>query len=314
MMSDAVMRSACAKVILCGEHAVVYGRPAIALPLPRLRTRAMVAPLPDDAARRSFHISAPDIRAEYDIMHEPNRPLAVLSRLTFDALGRSPAEATLSIASDIPPASHLGSSASVAVASARAIAAFCGQELSPDVASMLAFEAEKIYHGSPSGIDNTVVAYEQPVWFERGAGPDAGATLLTIAQSPVFVIADTGITTPTRIPVGDVRTGWEADPARYERLFDRIAATVTAARIALLAGDWPSLGAQLDANHVLLQQIGVSSPELDSLCNVARMSGALGAKLSGGGRGGNMIALAADEASAVQLRAALRAAGAARVI
>ncbi|HEY3290637.1 MAG TPA: mevalonate kinase [Anaerolineae bacterium] len=309
-MSDAVTRSACAKVILCGEHAVVYGRPAIALPLPRLRTHATVAPLPDDAAERPFRIIAPDIRAEYDIAHEPNRPLAVLSRLTFEALGRAPAAATLSIASDIPPATHLGSSASVAVASARAIAAFCGQELDPEVASRLAFEAEKIYHGSPSGIDNTVVAYEQPVWFVRGAG----AAILTIARSPVLVIADTGITTPTRIPVGDVRAGWETNPARYERLFDQIAATVTSARTALLAGDWPSLGAQLDANHALLQQIGVSSPELDNLCNVARSSGALGAKLSGGGRGGNMIALAADEASAVQLRAVLRAAGATRVI
>jgi mevalonate kinase len=313
-MSDAVTRSACAKVILCGEHAVVYGRPAIALPLPRLRTRATVAALTDDQLARTFHIIAPDIRAEYDIAHEPNRPLAVLSRLTFEALGRAPVAATLSIASDIPPATHLGSSASVAVASARAIAAYCGQELGPDVASRLAFEAEKIYHGSPSGIDNTVVAFEQPVWFVRGAGPVSGAAVLNIAQSPVLVIADTGITTPTRIPVGDVRTGWETNPAHYERLFDQIAATVTLARTALLAGDWPALGLQLDANHILLQQLGVSSPELDALCNVARINGALGAKLSGGGRGGNMIALAADEASAVPLRAALRAAGATRVI
>jgi mevalonate kinase len=309
-MADAVTRTACAKIILCGEHAVVYGRPAIALPLTHLRTRATVASGPSD---RPFRISAPDIRAEFDIVSDPTRPLSVLSRLTFEAIGQPPSAATLSVTSDIPPASHLGSSASVAVACARAIAAYCGRELPAAEVSRLAFEVEKIYHGSPSGIDNTVVAYEQPVWFVRGR-PDAGATVISIPQSPHLVIADTGVIVPTRIPVGDVRKGWEGDPARFERLFDQIANAVTAARAALLASDWPALGAHMNTNHALLQQLGVSSHELDALCDAARKAGALGAKLSGGGRGGNMIALAPDVQGAGQLRIALRAAGAARVM
>ncbi len=307
-MADAVTRTACAKIILCGEHAVVYGRPAIALPLSHLRARATVA-----AGTGAFRINAPDIRADFDIVSDPTRPLSVLSRLTFEALGQSPAAAILTIMSDIPPASHLGSSASVAVACARAIAAYCGRELLADEASRLAFEVEKIYHGSPSGIDNTAVAYEQPVWFARGR-PDAGAIIISIPQSPHLVIADTGVAVPTRVPVGDVRKGWEADPARFERLFDQVADAVTAARNALLTSDWPALGAQMNTNHALLQQLGVSSPELDALCDTARRAGALGAKLSGGGRGGNMIALAPDAQSADQLRIALRASGAARVM
>ena len=299
--------SACAKIILCGEHAVVYGRPAIALPISHLRTRATVAP-----GSGPFRICAPDIHAEFDLSTDPTRPLSIVARRTFEYLGQPPAPAVLTVKSDIPPSSHLGSSASVAVAGARAIAAYCGSALPPADASRLAFEAEKIYHGSPSGIDNTVIAYEQPVWFVRT--PEEPQIVVVEAPRPCLVIGDTGIVTPTRVPVGDVRRAWEAQPARYEDLFDQIAAVVAGARAALLAGDWPRLGQWLNANHALLQSLGVSCSELDQLCAAALQAGALGAKMSGGGRGGNMIALARDEQHAGELRAALRTAGAARVL
>jgi mevalonate kinase len=309
-MSAPVTRSACAKIILCGEHAVVYGRPAIALPLSGLRSRATVAPLD-----RPFRICAPDIHAEFDLSTDPNRPLAVLTRLVFEYLQQPPARAKLTLTSDIPAASHLGSSASVAVACARAVAAFAGCELAPSEASRMAFEAEKIYHGSPSGIDNTVIAFEQPVWYVRGQRTQSASyTPMAIPRAPILVVADTGIATPTRIPVGDVRAGRDADPQRYESLFDQIAVLVTRAREALEASDWPALGRLMDANHALLQQLDVSCRELDNLCDTARTAGALGAKLSGGGRGGNLIALACDEQDASRIRTALTKAGAARVI
>lgn len=313
-MNPRIERSACAKVILCGEHAVVYGRPAIALPLSYLRARAAV-----ERADHPLRICAPDIHAEFDLSADNTRPLAVLARLTLDAIGASVPNATLTITSDIPAASHLGSSAAVAVACARGIAAFCGRELQPSEVSALAYEAEKIYHGSPSGIDNTVVAYEQPVWFQRpqpGAPADALAeiTPLPAARAPLLVIGDTGITTPTRIPVAEVRAEWLNDPQAFDALFDRIAQIVTAARDALAAADWQHLGALMNDNHNLLRELGVSCAELDHLCQAARDAGALGAKLSGGGRGGNMIALARDEIHAAELRAALHRAGAARVI
>ncbi|MCL5996336.1 MAG: hypothetical protein M1546_09805 [Chloroflexi bacterium] len=161
-MSQAIERSACAKIILCGEHAVVYGRPAIALPLPHLRAHARIVP-----GDGPFRVIAPDIRAEFDLTTDASRPLAHLVRSTFEFLQQPVAQATLTVTSQIPTSSHLGSSAAVAVAVTRAVSAYCGHELSPAETSALAFEAEKIYHGSPSGIDNTVIAYEQPVWFVR---------------------------------------------------------------------------------------------------------------------------------------------------
>ena len=129
----------------------------------------------------------------------------------------------------------------------------------------------------------------------------------------MLAIADTGIHSPTRIAVGDVRQAWVQEPERFEALFDRVAVVVEAARAAIAAGEPAKLGPLMDANHALLREIGVSCPELDALVAAARAAGALGAKLSGRGRGGNMIALVTVE-SASRVAEALVAAGAVRVI
>ncbi|MFH1085852.1 MAG: mevalonate kinase, partial [Chloroflexota bacterium] len=126
-------------------------------------------------------------------------------------------------------------------------------------------------------------------------------------------IGDTGVAARTRDTVALVRRGWEAQPTRYEALFDAIAAAVVAARAALGAGDLAALGAQMDANQQLLAELGVSSVALDTLIQTARRAGALGIKLSGGGGGGCMLALVCPDAAA-QVEAALVAAGAVRVI
>ncbi|MCS7087839.1 MAG: mevalonate kinase [Thermoflexales bacterium] len=305
-MAEAVARSACGKVILCGEHAVVYGRPAIALPLPSLRATATVHP-----AASALRILALDLGQVVDLETAPaDEPLAHIVRLTLAHIGQSAPQATITVRSVIPIGANLGSGAAVSIAIARALAAFLGYELTADEASALAFEVEKLHHGTPSGVDNTVIAHECPVWFVRGAPP----TLLDVSATHdlPLVVADTGIVTPTRVPVGDVRAAWKRDPARYEAIFDAIATQVHRARAALLARDWHELGAAMNANHALLQALNVSCPELDALCEAARAAGALGAKMSGGGRGGNMIALAASREDAQQLAKALLRAGAKR--
>lgn len=303
-----VERSACAKVILCGEHSVVYGRPAIALPLPALRVRARMG-----VTSRPFIIHAPDVDeiiAAGDLSGETLNPLARIAQLTLAHLNQAPPLAELTIASDIPVGANLGSGAAVSVAAARAIAAFFGVELSACEAGALAYEVEKIHHGTPSGIDNTVVAHEQPVWFVKGSEP----RILHMHGALPLVIGDTGFSTPTRVPVGDVRAAWERDRERMEGMFNAITSLVYISREALEKGDLAVLGHAMNANHMLLQQIGVSCEALDALCNAARDAGALGAKMSGGGRGGNMIALARDAQHAGEIRAALLSAGAKRVL
>jgi mevalonate kinase len=181
------------------------------------------------------------------------------------------------------------------------------------------YASEQRYHGTPSGIDNNVIAYEQPIWFKRSNGQTfehSNAPLIepiAIAAPFTLLIGDTGIHSATRGPVGEVRRRWQVRPAHYERLFDQVGALVIRAREALAQGDIQALGPLLDQNHALLQQIGVSSPELDRLVSAARDSGALGAKLSGAGWGGVMFALVSEQMRA-PVAAALAAAGATRVL
>jgi mevalonate kinase len=128
-----------------------------------------------------------------------------------------------------------------------------------------------------------------------------------------LVVADTGVASSTRIVVGDVGQSWERDPERYERLFDEIGAVTRAARQAIEVGDLAEIGALMNENQGLLQELDVSSPELETLIRAALAAGAVGAKLSGAGRGGNMIALVTD-GTATGVERALREAGAHGVI
>jgi mevalonate kinase len=154
-----------------------------------------------------------------------------------------------------------------------------------------AYEIEKLHHGTPSGIDNTVITYARPVYFIKGNPIET----FDVGNPFTVVIADTGIRAPTKDSVGDVRRLWEADRAKWETVFDRVAEIAREARVCIEGGNTNPIGRLMDQNHALLQEMTVSSPELDRLVIAARRAGALGAKMSGGGRGGNMIALVHHE-------------------
>ncbi len=299
-----IRASAAGKVILLGEHSVVYGRPAIAAPLSGLRATVTLTPHPGP-----LHIQAPAVGIDAPLPDLPSdQPLARIILLTAEHYRFSPPRAVLRIESQIPVASGLGSGAAVSTAIVRALAAWYGVRPEPGQVSALVYEVEKIYHGTPSGIDNTVIAYEQPVYFVRGRSPEPFSPRFPLP----LLIADSGVSSPTREVVGDLRRRWETDPTHYAALFDRIAAEVEAARRAIEAGDPPELGMRMNRNHELLREIGVSSPVLDRLVEAARRAGALGAKLSGAGWGGNVIALV-DPLAAEEIERALREAGARNV-
>lgn len=299
--------SAPGKVILFGEHAVVYGRPAIAAPVSQLAaTAAVTAGEPGSGCV----LDLSDLGETIPVTGASiGQPLALAARLALEALGVPSPDWRITVHSTIPISSGLGSGAAAATAIVRALAAAAGQSLDAAQTAALVFESEKLFHGTPSGVDNTVVAYEQPVWFVRGQPPQPFA----IARPFTLVIGDTGIASPTSVAVGDVRRAWQADRARYEALFDAAAEVALAARAAITTGESAALGPLMDRNHGLLQRMGVSCDALDGLCRAARAAGALGAKLSGGGRGGNMIALV-EAGSEQAVSKALQQAGAARAI
>lgn len=298
------------KIILFGEHAVVYGRPAIAVPVSQVRARAVVMAEPRWPAGKVW-VQAPDIGLNSPLDDLPdNHPLyqAIHGVLMELGLERSPA-CRVRITSTIPVAAGMGSGAAVSVAIMRAYSAFLGRPLPAERVSALTYEVEKLHHGTPSGIDNMVITHARPVYFVRGQ--PIQAIHLPVPFS--MVIGDTGVSSPTAIAVGDVRLAWQADPARYEAVFDAIGKIVQAARQALERGETAALGPLMDENHDQLCRLGVSSPELERLVGAARAAGALGAKLSGGGRGGNMIALV-DSDTAEGVVQALLHGGARQVI
>jgi mevalonate kinase len=275
------------KIILFGEHAVVYGRPAIAVPVADVQARVILEPTPG----AEFRIIAADLGQDYLLAQaEPEDPLATMVQSTLRRLHQpEPPQATLHLSSSIPLGRGLGSGAAISTAIGRALAEFFGQPLAPAEVSALVYEVEKLYHGTPSGIDNTVIAYEQPVYFVKGQPIQR----MRVGQPLTLVVGDTGIVVPTHTVVGEVRRRWQADPELYEGYFDEIETIVDQARVAIEKGvmGLPAIGRLMDENQGLLESLGVSSPELERLISAARQAGALGAKLSGAGWGGNMIAL-----------------------
>jgi len=306
----ATKASAPGKVILLGEHAVVYGHPAIAIPVTSVRTEATVAPY----ANGGIRIDAPDL-AESLVpgRAEPERlaPLGGLARSVLARLDSPSAQVRITLHSTIPISRGMGSGAAASVAIVRALAEAFERSLSPADVADLAFEAEQAFHGTPSGIDNNVIAREQPIFFRQHKGClpiETGDTGFT------FVIADSGITQSTAEVVQAVRDARGADRAHYESLFWEIGTMACVGRDVIRSGSGVELGMCMNRNHELLQSIGVSCKELDQLVEAAREAGAAGAKLTGAGRGGNVVCLAAEDTAPGQIEEALTGAGAVRTI
>jgi mevalonate kinase len=306
----AVTSHAPAKSILFGEHAVVYGRPAIAIPVFERRSTTYILANPRGQTGE-VTIEAPDIGLNTSLAAlDPSHPFRIALTRTQQAVGADSIPACqIRVVSTIPIASGLGSGASIAVSLARAFSLFLGHPLPDEQVCAIAFEVDKVHHGTPSGIDNTVIAFGKPVYFIK----DQPFALLTPACPLDFLIADTGFRSSTRKMVLGLRERWQQDNAKYEKLFEGIERNVVQSRVSIEEGNLETLGDLMNQNHRLLQDLGVSHPILDQLSETAVSAGALGSKLSGAGGGGNMIALVNPEQSDA-VDAALRAAGAVEVI
>jgi len=284
----AISVSAPAKSILVGEHSVVYNRPAIAFPVNQLQAKttiiANIDGLPDEIV-----FSAPDIDFYANYFDLPNShpyKIAVNNLKKEAGIGNYPAS-NIYIHSKIPIASGLGSSAAIAVSLIKGLSNFIGLQLSKQKLADFAYQMETHYHGTPSGIDNTVIDYNQPIFFTKGKGFHP----ILPKNNLMILIANSGIQGKTKEAVLGVKTRWENNKRKYEAIFDRIGELVENAEQSIRNGDVITLGKLMSENHQLLIEIGVSTKELDSMVEIALESGAYGAKLSGGGLGGNMIAL-----------------------
>lgn len=287
------------KAILLGEHAVVHGAPAIALPIPALHVEAE-AHAGNEATIDSSLYRGPVRDAPARLLPTVTAAHAALARHGLESM-----LIALQIRSDIPIERGLGSSAAVAAATARAVLSMLEKPADESEIHEIIQEAERQAHGTPSGLDARSVVAEAPLWFQAGR-----AQPLRVASPFAFVLADTGIASGTREAVTSVHQQLEQQPERVGSIMRLLGELATSAREDLASGDRDALGARMDEAHDLLHLLHVSCPELDTLVAAAHQAGARGAKLTGGGRGGCIIALAEDTASAVLLATRLREAGA----
>ena len=306
----AISCSAPGKVILCGEHAVVYQKPAIAVPVFEGSTKCSIVAKPNSPHDETI-IIAPNIALKCFLSCLVEKhPIRVAINLVLEKINLDHLPVCeIRINSSLPTAAGLGSSASTSVAIIRALSTFLGYSFSDDEVNQLAFEIEKIHHGTPSGIDNTVITYAKTLFFIKGQSSE----FIVPGKPLTLVIADTGIKSSTSKAVAEVRQGYLADQSKYITLFNQIGDLVLSAKESFIKGDFQLLGKTLTENHLLLREIGVSCDKLDSLVDSALSHGALGAKLSGGGQGGNMIALV-DSDHAESIASALISSGALKTL
>jgi hydroxymethylglutaryl-CoA reductase len=287
------------KVILLGEHAAVYGRHALALPL----QSAVTASLRECAAATKLEFG--DVDEAETLTHDAPAGLSELVDLVVRQLGLEDRHFAIRLQSSIPRASGLGSSAAVAVALIRAFDHVLGLCLSNEAINSFAFECEKLAHGDPSGIDNTVATYGQAVLYCKGEAPPV--QVLKLREFPPLVIAVSGVHSSTRDQVEAVRRRQAGMTAHYNAIFDEIGRISAEGADALVREDYRQLGMMMNVCHGLLNAIGVSTPELECMVDIARKNGAAGAKLTGAGGGGAIVALCPGAKNRVEM--ALRRAG-----
>ncbi len=288
----AIVAHTIGKSILFGEHAVVYGYPAIAVPIPDLKTTVTIFPLIGEENETILY-EAPDLGISENLNDLSDHNIlahAVALFKTVYGLSRIPSF-RLKIKSQIPVASGLGSSASVSVGVIKALSQFLGLKLPVQKINEFAFELEKVHHGNPSGIDNTIVSYEKALYFVKGLDP-------VFIQSPAplhLFLINSGIPSLTSDVVTAVQQFRVENPDLVNALFNEIGDLVSVAKNAFENGDVVQLGNLMVKNHHLLQELNISLPKLDTLVELALENGAYGAKLCGAGRGGNVIALVKEE-------------------
>ena len=280
------------KIILLGEHAVVYGRPALAAPIP-LAVEARVV----DSADTVLLIPRWGIEQRVPPMSENPQGVTGVLALLLERLDLASRSLTIEAFPNVPRAMGLGGSSALAVAVIRALSNHFKLDLSDERVNELAFECERAVHGTPSGVDNTIATYGSTLLFENKGAPSFQE--VRPARSVSIAIGISGKESLTATTVARVRRAWERQPQRYERIFDQIGDLTRAGTEALQDGAYQELGELMNLCHGYLNALQVSTPELEELIHIARRCGAVGAKLTGGGGGGSVIALCPDGADDV---------------
>ena len=296
---NAVVAKAAGKVILAGEHAVVYGRHALAVPIPDA-VQAVVA-----LADNNTSLAVPEWGIHDRVDRDSTYGVDATINLIIQKLDIERSNFTIKVNSSLPRGMGLGSSAAIAVAITRAIARCMTINLDDSEVNDIAYECEKLAHGTSSGVDNTISCHGNPMLFRNTGALDIRT--LRLKEAPPMVIGFSHDSGPTREQVAGVRSRYDQNPRRYNAIFDQIDDISVAGAKALEAQQYSELGRMMNICHGLLNAIQVSTPDLEHMVMIARQSGAVGAKLTGAGGGGSIVALCPGAED--QVRSALHQAG-----
>ena len=280
------------KTILFGEHFVVYGLPAIASALSSYTTAEVKIVDGKGWDVNDQRLATPGYKEK-----KYNEAMqSIQNVIEYMGIDVDSQKLEITFSGDLIAASGVGASAAQSTSLARAINDMFALMLDDGNINQASYEGERAYHGTPSGIDNTASTYGGLIWFVKNL--DGGKNTMEILQSPEkipLVIANTGITASTTEVVADVRHLKESNPEKFENIFNEYKVLSEKAKKALLESDKKLIGKLMNQNHKLLQDITVSSEINDKLVEIALNNGALGAKVTGTGRGGLVIALAKNE-------------------
>ena len=294
---DAEPRStACGKVILLGEHAVVYGRSALAAPIP-LAVEARVVDTAD-----GVQLLIPRWGVEQrvaPVREHPTGAAGILSVL-LERLELGQRSMTIEVFPNVPRAVGLGGSAALAVSVIRALDRHFALNLTDAEINDFALECERAAHGTPSGVDNTVATFGTTVLFRApSSGRDASFDGITLKRPLPLVIGMTGKESLTARTVAGVAQARRRNATRYDAIFDQIEMLTNAGADAARDGALADLGELMNLCHGFLNALQISTRELEELVEICRRRGAAGAKLTGGGGGGSIVALCPDGTDSV---------------
>lgn len=286
------------KIILMGEHAVVYGQAAIAIPFPSVQVKVKIESSPGPMLLASDFYCGP--------LNQVPADLEAYSRL-IDRIGqdlnRPLADFTISIHSQIPTGRGLGSSAAVAGALVQALFDYFNQHLTADQWLAYIDLSEQITHGHPSGLDARICQANQAIYYIKGQQ----MTPFNLQMDAYLLVADTGQVGRTKESVAAVKALVDQDQNQSRHHLQALGDLTDQAYAAIQHNRPQDLGAYMTRAHTHLKALTVSNAQLDQLVQHALDQGALGAKLTGGGRGGCMIALCQDRQQADQIGQSLKA-------
>lgn len=289
------------KIILMGEHSVVYGEPAIAFPFQETFIATTVEP------STAMTLDCLYFSGNLADVPSPLKSIKEAVNQTLIALHQENTTLKITITSTIPAERGMGSSAAAAVSIVRALFDYFNVTCTQEVLLPLVNRAEKIAHGNPSGIDAAATSGNDSLFFIKGQPLESFPMNVSNA---FLIVADTGIKGQTRAAVSDVAKLFEQDKAKIAQHITELGRLTRLAKQVILADNVLALGNSMNQAQEQLKALTVSNEQLDRLVTAARENGAIGAKLTGGGRGGCMISLAESKEQAEKIAAALKNTGA----